>query len=77
MKENKGEQHMTLKQYFKRRPRGAKAEMADKLGISRTWMAQIINEKVVPSAALTVLINQMTNGEVSKESLRPDLFGST
>lgn len=66
---------MTLKQYFRTRGRGAKAEMAERLGISRTWMAQIINERVVCSASLAVLINQITNGEVSKESLRPDLFG--
>lgn len=66
---------MILKDYFERRPRGAKAEMADRLGISRTWMAQVINERVIPSASLAVLIHQYTNGEVSKESLRPDLFG--
>ena len=66
---------MTLKQYFRTRSRGAKADMAERLGISRTWMAQIINERVVCSASLAVLINQITNGEVSKESLRPDLFG--
>lgn len=67
---------MNLKDYFAKRPRGAKVEMAARLGISKTWMAQVINERVMPSASLAVLINQITNGEVSKESLRPDLFGN-
>lgn len=66
---------MNLKDYFAQRPRGAKALMAERLGISRTWMAQIINEQVVPSAPLAVLIHQLTEGQVSKESLRPDIFG--
>ena len=67
---------MTLKEYFSTKPRGMKAQMAERLGISRTWMALIINEKVVPSAALAVLIHQMTHGEVTREALRPDLFGA-
>lgn len=66
---------MNLKDYFAKRPRGAKVEMAERLGISKTWMAQVINERVMPSASLAVLIHQITNGEVSKKSLRPDLFG--
>jgi DNA-binding transcriptional regulator YdaS (Cro superfamily) len=66
---------MNLKDYFKDKPRGAKIEMAKRLGITKTWMALIINERQVPSASLAVLIHEITGGEVSKESLRPDLFG--
>lgn len=66
---------MNLKEYFATRPRGAKVEMAERLGISRTWMAQVINERVVPSASLAVLIHQLTNGDVPRETLRPDIFG--
>jgi DNA-binding transcriptional regulator YdaS (Cro superfamily) len=66
---------MTLKDYFKNKPRGAKSEMADKLGITRTWMAQLISQSVVPSATLAVAIHQLTEGQVSRECLRPDLFG--
>ncbi len=67
---------MNLKEYFATKPRGSKVEMAEKLGITRTWMAQLINERVVPSAGLAVMIHQMTNGQVPRETLRPDLFGN-
>lgn len=67
---------MTLKEYFATRPRGAKLEMAKKLNISKTWMALIISGRQVPSAGLAVMIHQVTNGKVSREELRPDLFGA-
>jgi DNA-binding transcriptional regulator YdaS (Cro superfamily) len=67
---------MTLKEYFETLPRGAKLEMAKKLGISKTWMALIISGREVPSAGLAVMIHQITKGKVSREELRPDLFGA-
>lgn len=66
---------MTLTEYFNTKPRGSKADLAAKLGISRTWMAQIINQNKVCSAELAKAIEQLTHGEVRRVDLRPDLFG--
>jgi DNA-binding transcriptional regulator YdaS (Cro superfamily) len=66
---------MKLTEYFADKPRGAQRELAEKLGISKTWMTLITNGHQVPSAALAVLIHQVTNGRVTREELRPDLFG--
>ena len=66
---------MTLKQYFLDKPRGAKAAMAEAMGVSRTWVALIISGARMPGAELAVAIHKYTNGEVSKKELRPDLFG--
>ena len=66
---------MTLQQWFADKPRGSKVEMAKALGISKTWMSLLITGKEIPSPALSVSIHRYTKGEVSKEELRPDLFG--
>lgn len=66
---------MTLKEYFLDKPRGAKADMASFLGVSRTWMALLIGGKRAPGAGLAVAIHGYTKGAVSKQELRPDLFG--
>jgi DNA-binding transcriptional regulator YdaS (Cro superfamily) len=66
---------MTLQNYFKGRKRGAKAEMAEKLGISRTWMSQLISNRMVCSPELAVEIERLTNGDVTRKDLRPDIFG--
>jgi len=66
---------MTLTEYFDMKPRGSKADLAEKLGISRTWMGQIIQGKRVCSAELAKAIEQLTHGAVRRVDLRPDLFG--
>lgn len=66
---------MTLKEYFAGRSRGAKAGLAERLGISRTWMSQIISGRRVPSPELSVEIERLTLGQVRRADLRPDLFG--
>lgn len=66
---------MTLKEYFLDRPRGAKAAMAASMGVSRTWIALLISGRRLPGAELALAIHRYTNGEVSKQELRPDLFG--
>ena len=66
---------MTLKQYFFDKPRGAKAAMAEAIGVSRTWMALVIAGSRRPSVALSMAIDRYTNGEVSRKELRPDVFG--
>lgn len=66
---------MTLRQYFQDKPRGAQAAMAAELGVSRTWMSLLVQERKSPSAALALMIERITNGKVTRKALRPDLFG--
>jgi DNA-binding transcriptional regulator YdaS (Cro superfamily) len=66
---------MTLKEYFSDKKRGAKADFAASMGITRTWLSLIISGREVPSASLTIEIHRATRGKVSREELRPDLFG--
>lgn len=68
---------MTLKQYFLDKPRGAKADMAAAMNISRTWLALLISGARIPGAELAVNIHRYTNGAVDRKDLRPDLFGDT
>jgi len=42
--------------------------------VSKTWMCQITAGRDTPSAELVVAIHKLTGGQVSRESLRPDLF---
>ena len=66
---------MTLEEYFRDKPRGAKIELARKLGISKTWMSLMVSSRVVPSPALALMIEKFTKGAVTRKALRPDLFG--
>jgi len=66
---------MTLRQYFQGRPRGAQADLARQVGISRTWMSLLVSDRRLPSAELAVAIERCTGGKVRRKTLRPDLFG--
>lgn len=65
---------MDLNSYFEGKPRGSKAELARKLGITRTWMGLLISKRRVPSAELAVEIEHQTEGSVTRKDLRPDLW---
>jgi DNA-binding transcriptional regulator YdaS (Cro superfamily) len=67
---------MTLKEYFETKKLGAKTDMAAALGISRTWMALIVNGQRLPSPELSLEIERYTNGKVKRRELRPDVFGA-
>ena len=66
---------MNLQHYFSEEPRGAKIEMARHLGITAEWLSKLISGKVQPSPALAKRIEEATQGLVTREDLRPDLFG--
>ena len=66
---------MNLKEYFKDEPYGAKKEMAEYLGITPTWLGLLIRKARRPSAVLAKKIEKATQGMVTAEELRPDLFG--
>ena len=67
---------MTLTEFFATKPRGAKAEMARKLGVSKTWMSLVISEKKLASPELSAAIERQTKGQVTRKTLRPDIFGA-
>ncbi len=66
---------MTLTQFFDTKPRGAKLAMAQKLGVSKTWMSLVISGRQMPSPALSKAIERYTRGQVRRTTLRPDIFG--
>ncbi len=65
---------MTLKEYFKGEPYGAKKEMAQYLGITPTWLGLLLRKSRQPSPELAKKIERATQGLVSAHDLRPDLF---
>jgi len=67
---------MTLTEFFEPKPRGAKAEMARKLGVSKTWMSLVISGKKLASPELSAAIERQTKGQVTRKILRPDIFGA-
>ena len=66
---------MTLIEFFETKPRGAKLAMAQKLGISKTWMSLIVSGRQLPSPELCLAIERYTKGQVKRKTLRPDIFG--
>ena len=42
---------------------------AEKLGISHSYMSRLMHKKIVPSPALALKIEELTQGKVSKEGL--------
>lgn len=66
---------MTLTEYFETEPRGAKAEMAEYLKITPTWLALLMRGHKRASPALAARIEKATGGLVTREELRPDIFG--
>jgi DNA-binding transcriptional regulator YdaS (Cro superfamily) len=65
---------MTLTEYFSTEPRGAKSEMAEYLRISPTWLSLIMNGSRKASPELSLKIEKATQGLVTREELRPDIF---
>lgn len=66
---------MTLQDYFRDKPRGSQVALARKVGVSKTWMCLLVSGREVPSAALALMIEKLTKGDVTRRSMRPDLFG--
>jgi DNA-binding transcriptional regulator YdaS (Cro superfamily) len=60
---------MTLQEYFDQQPHGAKAAMARSVGISKTWLSQIIAKRRKPSLLLALAISDYTKNKVSIKSL--------
>lgn len=65
---------MTLQDYFKTDVRGSKAEMAEYLKITPTWLSLLISGRRKASPVLALAIEAATNGLVTRQVLRPDIF---
>lgn len=65
---------MTLSEYFENEPKGAKVEMAQYLGITPTYMSLLIHNKRRSSPELAKVIEVATQGLVTRQDLRPDLY---
>ncbi len=65
---------MSLGKYLSDRPRGFKSDFAHKLGVSTSFLRQMETgySKIPP--ALAKKIEDVTNGDLSKSDLRPDLW---
>jgi DNA-binding transcriptional regulator YdaS (Cro superfamily) len=61
-------------QYFLSQPHGSKAKMAESLGVTRTWLSQVIYARKKPSAEMAVAIERLTSSAVTRADLRPDLY---
>lgn len=66
---------MTLTEWFATQPYGSKAKMAAALGVTKTWMCQLIAGRGKASVKIAAEIERLTDGQVKKSDLRPDLFG--
>lgn len=66
---------MTLAKFFEKHPRGYKQQFAAIVGITPTWLGLLIGGSRKPSPKLAKLIEKKTDGKVTAEELRPDLFG--
>lgn len=65
---------MTLAEYFKDEPRGAKVEMARYLGITATYISLLIHGKRRASPHLSISIENATQGLVTRQEMRPDIY---
>lgn len=65
---------MTLKEYFAKQPRGAISRMATQLGVSRTWLSLIVNGHASASPLVSIMIERLTKGQVTRKVIRPDIY---
>jgi DNA-binding transcriptional regulator YdaS (Cro superfamily) len=56
---------------------GSQAELAKRLGLSQQGVSYLLNQATRVSGETAVAIDRFTGGEVRKEDLRPDIFGSS
>lgn len=63
---------MTLSEFFESMPRGYRLELAAKIKCNPTYLSHLANGVRVPSPRLSVLIENETQGKVSRYELRGD-----
>jgi len=65
---------MTLKEWFQTQPRGAGVKLAAAVEVTPTWIALIAAGRRKASPRLAKAIEDATQGAVTRQELRPDLF---
>lgn len=65
---------MKLKDHFKDKPRGYQKKMRLSIGVSSSFLSQIASGYCKAPVWVAKAIEKFTNGEVSREDLRPDIF---
>lgn len=63
---------MQLKEYFAKAERGKQKELAKLLGISKSHMSQMVSGVTAISEERCVIIENFTDGLVSRKDLRPN-----
>ena len=62
---------MTLKSYLATLPRGGKADFATSLGVSPSFLSQLVSGLAPISPARCILIEKLTVGAVKRHEMRP------
>jgi|1048.fasta_scaffold00038_33 DNA-binding transcriptional regulator YdaS (Cro superfamily) len=66
---------MKLSDWLDKQPRGTRAQLARSLGITPTWMCQLTAGRGKASVELAIEIERLTDGQVTRSDMRPDIFG--
>ncbi len=66
---------MNKKTYWKSLSPLEKEALADKLKVTKTYLSDLFNNSKKASTALCKKIEKATDGQVTKNSLRPDVWG--
>ena len=62
---------MKLKEYTAKLPRGGCGVLAKKLGISKSYLSQMVTGKAAISPTNAVAIEKATDGVVTRKDMRP------
>ena len=60
-----------LKHYFENHPEISQKQLAEKLGVTPEFVSMLVAGKRTGSIEKCILIEELTNGEVTVEDLRP------
>lgn len=63
---------MKLKHYFEKHPEISQKALAEKIGVSPEFVSMLAAGKRTGSIEKCILIEELTNGEVTVEDLRPN-----
>lgn len=63
---------MDLKTYIAESPRGSATKLASELGVSLSYLSQMIGGQSPISAERCVVIEKATDGQVTRKDLHPD-----
>ncbi|PXY91391.1 transcriptional regulator [Gilliamella apis] len=65
---------MKLSEYLSKLPRGGKSQLAEKVGVSKSFLRQMESGAAKIPIHVAKKIELYTSGNVSKNELRPDVW---